>query len=251
MKVISIQQNTNQKQGIPLYNSYPQEFREKTSAGLCEKNNKIGNNVTFSGGLPGKSGAAAKSLGDKILSSKAFDKILTLAEGSPVVCSSLFALGLAGVLRPATILSLPGKKDKEDKIYACGHSLASGVIGFISSIILTTPLNQMMDEVKKHPRDYMKKLDKYFTGLEQKGLKNTQKFRNMETLVKVGCDSVIAVPRAIITIALIPPILKYVFGIEKKAKQQVMMANAQPNDNSKFTGMNLQKSFQDFRGGLK
>ena len=76
MKVSLIQNYSNQKQRIPQHSSTPQEFKEKTGADLYSKeNNTAGYNVTFSGGLPGKSGAAAKSLGDRILGSKAFDKI--------------------------------------------------------------------------------------------------------------------------------------------------------------------------------
>ena len=37
--------------------------------------------------------------------------------------------------------------------------------------------------------------------------------------MKMGPDILIGIPRSIITIALIPPILKYVFGIEKKPKK--------------------------------
>ncbi len=261
MKVSLIQNYSNQKQRIPQHSSTPQEFKEKTGADLYSKeNNTAGYNVTFSGGLPGKSGAAAKSLGDRILGSRAFDKILTMAEGSPIVCNSLFALGLAGILRPATLVAMSGKKDKEDNIYASSHAVSSGVIGFITSIILTTPLNKMVDRIKKadNPEQYLKEKTVQLLGLDKaenkkavKAIMNDSKlFKNMQNIVKVGSGLVIGIPQAMITIALIPPILKYVFGIEKKPKGAPVPVMAQ-SEMAKFqTNMHLQKSFQDFRGGL-
>ena len=260
MKVSLIQNYSNQKQRIPLPDSTPQEFKEKTSAGLYGKENNTGYNVTFSGGLPGKSGAAAKSLGDRILGSKAFDKILTMAEESPIVCNSLFALGLAGILRPATLVAMSGKKDKEDNIYASSHAVSSGIIGFISSIILTTPLNKMVDRIKNadNPEQYLKEKTVQLLGLDKtkdakvvKSIMNKGKlFKNMQNLVKVGSGIILGVPQAMITIALIPPILKYVFGIEKKPKGTPAPAMAQSEMANFQKTMHMQKSFQDFRGGM-
>ena len=261
MKVSLIQNYSNQKQRIPLPDSTPQEFKEKTSTGLYGKENNTGYNVTFSGGLPGKSGAAAKSLGDRILGSKAFDKILTMAEESPIVCNSLFALGLAGILRPATLIAMGGKKDKEDNIYASGHAVSSGIIGFISSIILTTPLNKMVDRIKNadNPELYLKEKTVKLLGLDAakdaKAVKAIMKegtlFKNMQNIVKLGSGIIIGVPQAMITIALIPPILKYVFGIEKKPKGAPVPVMAQSDVANFQKTMHIQKSFQDFTGGMK
>ena len=261
MKVSLIQNYSNQKQRIPLQDNTPKEFKEHTGAGLCSNEDKNGYNVTFSGGLPGKSGAAAKSLGDRILGSKAFDKILTMAEESPIVCNSLFALGLAGILRPATLIAMGGKKDKEDNIYASGHAVSSGIIGFISSIILTTPLNKMVDRIKNadNPELYLKEKTVKLLGLDAakdaKAVKAIMKegtlFKNMQNIVKLGSGIIIGVPQAMITIALIPPILKYVFGIEKKPKGAPVPVMAQSDVANFQKTMHIQKSFQDFTGGMK
>ena len=261
MKVSLIQNYSNQKQRIPLQDNTPKEFKEHTGAGLCSNEDKNGYNVTFSGGLPGKSGAAAKSLGDRILGSKAFDRILTMAEESPIVCNSLFALGLAGILRPATLIAMGGKKDKEDNIYASGHAVSSGIIGFISSIILTTPLNKMVDRIKNadNPELYLKEKTVKLLGLDAakdaKAVKAIMKegslFRNMQNIVKLGSGIIIGVPQAMITIALIPPILKYVFGIEKKPKGAPVPVMAQSDVANFQKTMHIQKSFQDFTGGMK
>ena len=46
-------------------------------------------------------------------------------------------------------MSLPGKKDKDDKIYASGHAIASGIIGFVFSSIVMSPLDAASKKIKE------------------------------------------------------------------------------------------------------
>ncbi len=240
-----------------------QMFKERTNAGLCDKKNTTrGYNVNFSGNPAQKaSEVAAKNLGDKILNSKTFSKVLEYAEAHPISCNALFSLVLAGMLRPATIMALPGDdKSKEDKRNAAAHSVASGIIGFISATIVMSPFDAAMKKVKNNPAKYLgigKKAEAYLGDLKMKGLAKTAKFKNVETLMKMGPDILIGIPRSIITIALIPPILKYVFGIEKKPKgqkpveQQKTEQNIQDTD-KQFVNASLSSSaFSAVKGGVK
>lgn len=223
--------------------------------------------MNFSGNLAQEaSEVAAKklSMGDKILNSKSFGKMLEYAEAHPVSCNALFSLVLAGILRPATILALPGKKDedKENKINAAAHSLASAVIGFISATIVMSPFDAAMKKVSKDPAKYLgigKKAESYLGDLKAKGLSKTAKYKNVETLMKMGPDIVIGIPRSIITIALIPPILKYVFGIEKKPKDKKVAQEQQPIQevkteemNKKFANASISSTaFSAVKGGVQ
>lgn len=221
---------------------FPQDHLER-SAGVCENSNR-GKNVAFSGSLTRVSKTAAVgSCMDKIYSSEAFGKFLTRAHEHNIATSALIALGLAGVLRPATIIALPGKKDKDDKTYAAGHSFASALVGFVASLILTSPLDTALNKLYDDKKDFfgskkMKEIQKQIDEKEllkkagtlgEEGKKALQALYNekatMKTLVKNIPDWIIAIPRSIITIALIPPILKYVFGVEKKKKPDVAAAN--------------------------
>ena len=38
-------------------------------------------------------------------------------------------------------------KDKEDKIYASGHSMASAILGFVASVIVTSPLDGAVKKI--------------------------------------------------------------------------------------------------------
>ena len=107
----------------------------------CGVENNRGYNASFSGSLPNESGAAAKTLMEKIMSTGAFRWLTGFSGAHNVAAAALIGLFLAGGLRPAITISLPGKKDLEDKIYAAGHSMASGLIGFAFSTLITTPID--------------------------------------------------------------------------------------------------------------
>jgi len=266
------------KQGSLTLHSEPQNFREKNSAGVYKNNDNRGYNAAYSGSFTGKSEAAATALKKGgILTKNWFSSFLSYSYNHNISTSALIALGLAGVLRPATIMALPGKKDKEDKIYASGHSMASGIIGFVASTIITSPFDESIKKVFGDPEKYKsKKLTKMLRiekALEQRAslknaageiintkskqlLKNIGKHKGaMEVLVKNVPDWIIAVPRATLTIALIPPILKYVFGVEKKKKPEP------PNTaDTKTVDSNMETpkmdfiekpAFQQFKGGVK
>lgn len=288
MKVYTNYYNTNLKQGaIPTLDTpsalgvqemrNSQNFRERNYAGLCEKKNR-GYNAAYSGSFTGKSEVAASvlnrglSFGEKIMKSDWFAKSMGMINDHNIASSAFMALILAGILRPATILSLPGKKDKEDKIYSSGHAVASGVIGFVASVILTSPLDaavkklfgtrEILDEdgnvisTIKGYDEYGSKRLKQIADETQKlgGLEQTLDIKKQKRLLKNSKnalkqisknipDWIIGVPRSMLTIALIPPILKYVFGVEKKKAQQ-------PSVQYNWMQTHM-KSFDEFKGGLK
>ena len=279
MKINSIQIDTSLKQGSLGLRS--RECKEKSYVGMCEKNE--GNTVQYCGSFTGSEAATNvlnKSFGDKILSSNWFNKLLSVAEAHNVATSALIALGLAGILRPATTMALPGEKDREDKIYASGHAIASAIMGFGVSLVLTSPLDdaftktfeasekvvypeklkegETLEQMKSRSSNVLVKMFEKIKEVEEQGqnaLKENKaeakalirKKDAMKTLVKTMPDWFIAVPRSILTIALIPPILKYVFGLEKKKKSSA------PTNESKQPMMDfIDKSiFQAFKGGVK
>jgi len=109
--------------------------------------------VSFKGGVKPNT-----SLFNRFLSSEGFGKLLELAGNNPVVTSSLYALFLCVLLRPATIMALPGKGEdaKEDKKYASAHSIASGIVGFVTTLAIMTPIAAMTGKVFKNPAKYIK-----------------------------------------------------------------------------------------------
>lgn len=273
MKINPIQYELTRNSGSSTVYKDPQAFRERNFAGVCEKNNTSGYNAANSGSLPRENGAAAitfkGALGTRILTNEKFSKFLEIAHNHNIATASLIALGLAGVLRPITIMSLPGKKNKEDKIYASGHSIASGVIGFIASTIVTSPLDTAMKMYTNNSKFWKenssyKQLQNELQNIKEPAAIKLQKAKieAFKTAMKNIPDWFIAVPRAMLTIALIPPILKYVFGIEKKKKpkpdaqpqqQQQSQPQAAPSNQTEIAKLNLEdkSAFAAVKGGLK
>ena len=260
MKINLLNYNGSYYSGANTVTKDPQAFKERNYAEMCDKKNTRGYNVNFSGSPAQETSEAAakvlnKTLGEKILSSRTFGKLLDYAEANPIPCNALFSLVLAGMLRPATIMALPDKegKNKKDKLNAAAHAVASGVIGFIFSSAIMKPFDDAMKKVGDNPAKFLGKgAEKYLGDLKAKGLKKTPIFRNVEKLMKIGPDIIIGIPRAMITIALIPPILKYVFGIDPKKdakKEQPQETNNINNVQMVNASLNS-PAFKDVKGGV-
>lgn len=185
--------------------------RKDESAGQCV-DKKV--NSVYNSGSSVSFGAAA-NFSSKVMTG--INKLWDLSAGSTVVAQNLVALVLAGVLRPIAITSLPGDKNKDDKIYASGHAIASGIIGFIFSSIIMYPFDRAAKFIKKDPKKYLTEISKKIYKVENlEELQNSKIFQNVEKIFNMSHDAfVFSFVKAMLTVALIPPILKYVFGVEK------------------------------------
>ena len=225
-----------------------------TGADLCDYHsvgiNTNKNTGYYNGSFTGKEKAAVS------FSINLLNKINKFTKEHNTITQSLVALVLAGVFRPIAIISLPGKKNKEDKIYASSHSIASGLIGFAVSSIIVSPLDAVAKKLMEEATDVKDKLseafekrangenNKFLTKEELlKGKKligekfldiygefkdgnlikiNRKALDRTSTILNMGPDTLfLGVAKAMLTIALIPPILKYVFGVEKSKPQEV------------------------------
>ena len=164
-----------------------------------------------------------------------------MADDSQAVFGATFALILTGLFRPAAIMALPSdKKNKDDKKYAAAHSVASGIIGYIASLIISAPIADAMKKLEENPKKFLKKETlKYLRS--KKAAKAAQKYVNFLH------EAVLAPPRAMITVALIPPILKYVFGWEKqKEKKAEIKSQALHGYATKNTNARTKTTFKMF-----
>lgn len=188
------------------------------------------------------SGAPGSKL-SKFYTSDKVKKVLEFAADKQLIFDAAFALLLTCILRPASIMVLPSKKNQDDQKYAAAHSIASGVIGFAISNIVFTPISNAIKKIKENPRLFITDEKSYLFKDEDKYLKTAKIY--LDRLP----DIVGAIPKGILTIALIPPILKYVFGMEKKKpsyKKEAPVAI----DYSILKSTNS-KTFQGLTGGTK
>ena len=256
-----------------IYNHYPLIRYQKPKEGVsdnCTKERSVGSNVDrgYNSGSSVSFGSAAN------FSLKALNKLNELCTGNAVVAISLIALFYAAGLRPLAIMSLPGKKDRDDKMYASGHAIASGVIGYVFSSIVMHPFAKGSELIKKEadaitkriaeakekgqkltPQELVKDLKylnekfvKIFCKIKDGKVTKLQKklFEKTIKILEFAPDTFFfGMIKAMLTIALIPPILKYVFGVEKKSKQ------TQNNSNTLTQPTYERPKIQNFIGGLK
>lgn len=233
-------------------------FREN-GADLCDKKSV---NRGYYGGSLTSFGAAAnvssyenlgKTFFDGIFRSKNFNRLTETSENQAVNAQALVALVVAGGLRPATNLAMAGKKDKEDSIYAASHAISSALIGFAVSSIVMAPFNKAFKMIKEDPEKFLKGLEKVFNVKEigARKLEKSVAYKKLSKMAQFIPDTlVLGIPKAMLTIALIPPILKYVFHLEKGKKKDTPQQAELQNLNFAKSQLNS-PAFKSVQGGME
>lgn len=182
--------------------------------------------------------------------------IFTGAAENPAVFNAGYAALLACIIRPSTLIALPSKKHKDDQKYAASHSIASGLIGLFASFIISNPISKAVKKIAEKPTKFLgSDTTKYdYLGISEKGKLNGKTFKTASDYLNLIPDAITGVPKAIITIALLPPILKYVLGYKKGSDKKVNLEQ-QIQDytliNFKSTNTKHKKAFQNFTGESK
>ena len=86
---------------------------------------------------------------DKFLRSRFFDASLNLM-GHEVLTQACISAIICIILRPGTIMLFPTKKNKQDNMYASAHSMSSGAVGIVGSILIATPFSKGIKYAKKN-----------------------------------------------------------------------------------------------------
>ena len=90
----------------------------------------------------------------RVLVSKPLGKLCDIAADNPVMCQSIYSLGICCLARPATnILTTP---DKKDAAYANGQSFSSGIVGISWPVFTAVPLAAAVGLVLKQPQKFLK-----------------------------------------------------------------------------------------------
>ena len=96
-----------------------------------------------------KKTADKENFWDKLFKSGFFSSTLDLMKHEVLVQAAISCVICVG-LRPATIMALPGQKDKQDNMYAAGHSVSSGLMGLLSSFLIATPFSKGAGYMQKN-----------------------------------------------------------------------------------------------------
>ena len=186
----------------------------------------------------------------KVVTNQKFLKSMKFINDNALLSDAGIALFYTCFMRPLSLAALPTKDDKEKKknIYQMGHSISTGIIGFLTAFAIQTPIKDAIGKItnavnSKQAEKYIKLSSKYLFGRE-----NIEKTR---TILERSHQPISLPLKAALTIYLVPKILK-VFGLTKNAKKD-NQPNKLPYDAFQyfvsFKG-NENKSFQQVTGGV-
>lgn len=156
-----------------------------------------------------------------IYTNRIFKKGLEFASNKSAIFVGSVSLALSTIARPIAILSTPNT-NKENKKYACIKSFASTAVGYGLMLGASLPVSNALKEIDKNKTKYLK-------PQTLKKLSTPKKYAFATQLFNLGLGFLIAIPKSILTCALIPPFMAKIFP--KKENQQ---------KNISFTG-NLSK----------
>lgn len=228
------------------YLSYDDRLRLKSmtqctnSENMCRKNSIVSdekssiNNLNNGSNMREKSNVAAinfegkEGLVEKIFNSKWFNAQNRFFDAQSALAQNGVALVVAGGFRPATNILMANDEDRDDCVHAATHAMSSAGVGFGTTCLVMKPITDALKKFKKAPGEYLDPSMAAFYKIEELGARKVQAsqiFKNTCKFVEMLPEISIGVPKAILTIALIPPILKYCFGIEKKPKDKEAVAD--------------------------
>lgn len=110
------------------------------------------------------------------------------------------------------------KTDKENKKLACAKSLSSSAVGYLIMTASSLPVAKAIKKIDKNPSLFLKKstIKNLKNGAES--LNKSQAYMFATQMFKLGVGFLIAVPKSLLTLALIPPIMYAMTGIFSKKK---------------------------------
>ena len=158
------------------------------------------------------------SIGFKgVLNNKALLKTLEFASEKAPLVSAGTTLALASVVRPIAIMK-SGAKSRKDKTHASARSIASGALGFILTNTFFNSINKGIKNVEKEP-------EKFLSESTIKNLKNgaenildSSKYKTIKQTTKLSSEFLAVIPKAILTVSLITPLIKILFNKNKDQK---------------------------------
>lgn len=124
------------------------------------------------------------------------------------------SLAMSLTVRPLAILATPDT-EKENKQYACASSIGSGLIKFGLVETLALPIENAVKKIDNKP-------DKYLSANTLKNLAppTSRSYKLGTQIMKLGTNIITAVPKSMLTIAMIPIIMDKLFNNKKQQEQK-------------------------------
>lgn len=168
------------------------------------------------------------SIAQKIYKSQTIKKGLEFAADNSALFIAGTSLALSAVVRPLSILAAP-QADKENKKLACAKSVSSAAVGYLLMLGVSSPIARGVKRIDKNPEKYLKQKTRNLLKENGQKLQDSKAYQLATQTFKLGLGFLIACPKAIMTSALIPPIMKNLFNNKKQSPQDIK----HPSNNAK------------------
>lgn len=152
------------------------------------------------------------------------------------------SLFMSLTVRPLAIFATPDT-EKENKQYAAANSICSGLIKFGMVEAIALPIELAVKNIDKNPEKFLKSqtIKNLANGKE---LANSRSYKLLTQILKLSSGFLTAIPKSMLTIALIPLIMDKIFnvGVNKGTRINNEKNSQNPqNKDVNFTGRVTEK----------
>lgn len=185
-----------------------------------------------------KIGQKSLTLTERILTNKKFLNSLAKVSEHGTSFSAGTALALSTIIRPLAINSTPDV-EKKNKQYAMANSIGSGLIKFGLVEAIALPIEYAVKKIDKTPDKYLKA--DTISNLSNQSIQNLSEakpYKLLTQIIKLSTGFFTAIPKSMLTIALIPVLMDKIFTPKKKENKSDIsnIHNKIDNKNINFTG---------------
>lgn len=179
-----------------------------------------------------KIGQQFSNFSTHILKNKKTLKMLEKISDHGTTFSAGTALALSLTVRPISIFLAPDT-EKENKQYAAANSICSGLIKFAIVESIALPIENAVKNIDKNPTKFLS--PKTIQNLSsQNEITKSKSYKLITQMFKLGTGFLTAIPKSMLTLALIPVLMDNIFF--KKGKTEKNTINKKQNSPLNFTG---------------
>ena len=128
------------------------------------------------------------------------------------------SLVMSLAVRPISIFATPNT-EKENKQYAAANSICSGIIKFGIVEAVALPIESAIKRIDKNPQNFLNCKTLQNLKEPEKVFAEAKSYKLITQVLKLGTGFLTAIPKSMLTIALIPIIMDNLFIKKQKSKK--------------------------------
>lgn len=155
----------------------------------------------------------------RLLKNKTVLKTLEKISDHGTSFSAGTSLALSLVMRPIAIFSTPDV-EKENKQYAATNSVCSGLIKFGIVEAVALPIEKAVQNIDKKAEKFLKKNTINNLTKDGQDITNSRSYKLMTQIIKLSTGFLTAIPKSMLTLALIPILMSAIFKTKVPNKKE-------------------------------